>query len=392
MSHSIYIKPLVDGQYQWWGHNDKASAEGELTTFSQQVGNRPVTFLLSGYQVNIERVAFSEAERKHVLKTTDYLLEEQLCEDIDELHICHAEFGSHSIVLAVMRQQLLSDLLAPLLAAKINVEQVLSEPLSLPYRDGGCTVLVDGSGECQLRYGINEGCSVDSALLGFYFDQLQQQKNIEHIICYAESDNPEVLALLEQYGDRIELRPLDQLRQAEPLASAVNLLQGEFSPSIDWSSIWQRWKLVTAVVACAFIANLAVIGAQISAVNNKISGVEQQQQQIFKTVFPSGRYSANPRRRFESELQKFGGGSSSNFLSLLSLVAEPASNDKQLQVKSLNYDAGNQEMNISVVADKFSQLEKLTQAVEERGVSAELLSSNNRDNKVVARMKFKESL
>jgi general secretion pathway protein L len=390
VSHSIFIKPLADGQYQWWGHNVSGSTEGELSTFAQQIGSRAVTFLLSGYLVNLERVEFTEAERKHVLKTTDYLLEEQLSEDVDDLHICHAEFSDNTIVLAVVRYQLLTELLAPLLAAQINVEQVLPEPLALPYREDGCTILIDSSGECQLRYGVNLGCSVDSELLAVYLEQLQQQHGAEHIICYAEAENTDAQALQQCYGDIVELRGLDQLRQAEPLASEVNLLQGDFSPSIDWLSVWQRWKLVAIVAACALIANLAVIGAQISAVNHKISGVEQQQQQIFKTVFPSGRYSGNPRRRFESELQKLGGGGSSNFLALLSMVAEPASNDKQLVVKSLNYDAGSREMNIAVVADKFSQLEKLTQAVEERGVAAELLSSNNRESKVVARIKFKE--
>ncbi|ROS01342.1 type II secretion system protein L (GspL) [Sinobacterium caligoides] len=391
VSDTIIVKQLADGRFQWWGYGEGSlTGEGSLDTLAGLIGSRAVTLLVDGFEVTVERVEFTAPERRHVLKTVDYLLEEQLIEDVESLHIVHADLQDTSIVLGVVSRQYFAVLLAQFEEHNIALAAVLPEPLALPFRDQSLTLAVDQSC-CQLRYGVNLAATVDRSVAVYYLSQLLEQQSYHSIVCYGEEDDALLaeLAAVSDETDDWQQRPLSQLRDGLPMASELNLLQGEYSPSVDWASIWSRWKLPAAIAACALLANLAVVGSQISAVNGKLAALDQQEETLFKEVFPRGRYTGSARRRFESELKGAGGGSGP-FVPLLATIAEPISKDKTVTIKSLSYEASSREVSTSIVADKFSQLEKLVAEAEERGLQAELLSSNNRDGKVAARMKFKE--
>lgn len=122
--------------------------DGLLDDLAAELGqdSADVVLLVPSTDVVLKRLAFTANERRHVLKTARFDLEEQLINDIDELHFAYAKPSESELDVAVVQREKLQGWLQPLQQLQLNVVAVLSTQWALPQTENEWVVIPEGHG------------------------------------------------------------------------------------------------------------------------------------------------------------------------------------------------------------------------------------------------------
>ncbi len=396
------------GQCRWLRYLDSGAAElpahtGDLQDFFAALEHQSAEILmvLNSPAVTVRTVYFEPGDRKHILKTARYELEESLASDVDDLHFAFAKPEEACIDIAVIGRQVLSDLLEPFTAHGVTIAALMPFHQLLPALhdteqaantwlvnadQNGLTVYLGGKQYFTSSYA--------HAHIAWQAATQQQDALPDHIVVY--EDNAEVgtasldsvPAGLASLIDQQHKPWFVDSRWALLRKGAINLLQGEFSPAVAWDKIWHYWRVPTFL----FIAGLCVYTLAAFLQNQRLQAdnvhLRQQMMAVYQQTFPNSQVS-DPEAQMRSQLQKFSGGSvSSAFLPLFYRAAEALNTFEGLNLLNINFDSRNNEMRADLLAKQFQDLEQIRLKLDAAGIAAQLVSSNSVDGSERARMKF----
>jgi len=231
---------------------DDEDARDRLRAALAQQRSRPC-FAVPGADVRLLRMPVSAAEKKHIGKSLPFMLEEQVVEDIEQLHFASVPLDKLELGVAVCaRDKMLA--WQALLEDFPGIRLWLPEPLLLPWREAEWCVVLEG-GDAIVRFDQFGGFTVERELLPIMLAGLAaEQAEPEAIILYGRDQAADTALLPEALRGRIQWRR-GSLRSAmllsEPLPS-INLLQGEFTARLPILRWWREWRMVAAVFAVAF--------------------------------------------------------------------------------------------------------------------------------------------
>ncbi|HHJ16024.1 MAG TPA: type II secretion system protein GspL [Gammaproteobacteria bacterium] len=389
----IRLAPALQGFRDWLLVDEQGQGKGPVQNGAPDAGViaavRRVVVLVPGAEVSLMAAQVPGRNRQRVLRAVPYALEEQLADDVEQLHFAlgGADADDRYPVVVVERNHM--DGWAALLQAQgISASQWVPDILAVPHESDSWSLLVDAD-NVLVRSGEYSGFSVNMENLPMVFTLMQAREETPAAArVYGK-------ALFELEG--IELEFVDEQRVAlEYLARGlmqgpvIDLLQGDYSRREEWGRLLRPWKTSAALL----LAGLVVAGASTGLDYYRLS---QQQEQLtaeiealYRKTFPNARRIVNPRVQMEQQLtalQRKSGGGSTDFLAMLAETANVIRAAKGISVQGASYRDGR--LDLELMADNLQLLDKLKQELIAGGnLQAEIQSATTEaDQKVKSRMR-----
>jgi general secretion pathway protein L len=333
-------------------------------------------------------------------RAVPFALEEQLTEDVDQLSFAIGHRRSNGATsVAVVSRSVLQGWIADLSAAGFEPQAIFPDISFMPENPGQTVLWLEGDRLAVRRPGALpfavELAPVKEALVvaGVISDPLlateeprtEEPKPKESAILYVTRDDwarvqEDFEALLEEFASlKVQLLsdgPLPWLARGMNTADAVNLLQGEFSRTTDYSERWRRWRLAAALAAALLVVHVAAQALQIRQAKHESAALDSQISQVFSSAMPGEKPAADPRRQMQSRLERIrkSGAGPQYFLRTLQTLSGALAATPKTTISALSYRENALDMTVN--APSLAALSQLTQSVGKEGLSAEIQSSN----------------
>ena len=244
-----------------------------------------------------------------------------------------------------------------------------------------------------VRRGEYEGFAAElsslTAMLQLYCDNAETLP--EQVLLYGSEEQqleymPEILkSRVSRCGGGL----VAALKQAKNTV-ALNLLQGEFMPRLPWAKWWQNWRLVAALLVCAFIVEIAVEYHSFSQLQDRNLALRQQIEKRYRSVFPRGNL-VDPEKQMRNQLVKLRGGAQGpGLVSVLNRIGRVVSSQPTATLAAINFNNNSGNIRLSLDAADFGAVESVRTGLSAVGLAAELQNSSAQGAGVRARLRVRE--
>lgn len=339
-----------------------------------------------------------------VLQALPFALEEQLAEDVDQLHFAAgARTVDGRVPAAVVRREVMDDWQQRLVTAGLRPDRMYAESDAI-----GCTpntvslLLQDASSVLAEPDGTLTGVDPEGTegMLDLWGARRGASGEPEpvHMVVYGR---PELLARFEPIFDRLrskleslDLRqlpdgPLPRLAAQIVTAPGVNLLQGTYAPQSGLLALWPAWRMAASLALALAGTVLLVQFAELRGLRRQVADVDGAIDQAFHHVFPDAGPIQDARAQLSSRLRALGSqgpSTSHEFLDVLNVVAQSLS-EVGARVEAVNYRVGSMELRVR--APTVESLDRVQQAVARTGtLKAQIQSANASGEQVVGRLQI----
>ncbi|MCC5794768.1 MAG: type II secretion system protein GspL [Chromatiales bacterium] len=368
-----------------------------------------VTVLLPATTVLRISPELPAAGRSRLLQMLPFALEDQLAEDIDELHFAAGSRSPRdgSVPVAVIRRTHLAELLQRLQEAGIHPHAVVAETDGLPEIPGTALLYVDqAQNRFLLRQASGPLVTAELDLLGslltpgFVAGQAPEAGDTQppppNLVVYADGEFESApwrstelhLASLDEHVMAQGLLP----RLAAQVVSgpAVNLLQGGFARRSGLAMHWPRWRPAAALAAGVLVAALLVNAVEAWHLTRQSAALERVVEEAFRQTFPDERQIRDVRAQLESRRRALGRqpeAASRQFLDSLDVLALALGETSSVRLEAINYRSGSMELRL--LAPDVASLDSVRQRVTAAGrFQAEIQSANAVGDQVQGRMRI----
>jgi len=390
---------LVEGRLAWYPPgagieprwlDDDAARDGLLATLADR--RVAVCFAVPGADTRLLVHPVAPEEKKHLGRSLPFALEEQVAEDVDDLHFACCPLQGEDYAVAITARDRM-DAWRALLADLPGIRSWIPEPLLLPWRAGEWCLVLEGP-TAIVRFGQCGGFSVERELATAMLQGVAAEAGSpDTIVVYGADQDADTALLPQDLRDRVQWRR-GNLCAALMLSDAgpvnLNLLQGAYAPRLPLAQWWHQWRAVAAAFAVAFILQLGATYADyrtLSAQNLALRGAVEAS---YRRAFPSGAV-VDAEKQLQRQLDAVGGtGQGSGFVSLMARVGGAVAGLPGTSISTINYTDKGDEMRLNIVAADFEGVETLRNRIIDAGLDAEMESSSTRGDRVSARLRVKD--
>jgi type II secretion system protein L len=339
--------------------------------------------------VRLSRLEVSDDERKHLAKSLPFMLEEQVAEDIEDLHFAAAPLERNDYAVAVCTRERM-DAWSTLLEEFPGVNQWIPEPMLLPWQPGEWCLVLE-SGRAVVRSGPAEGFSVEREMLPLLLaGALVSGAEPREVIIYGADQGADSALVPASVQDRVQWRHGHfhaALMLSDVAETPLNLRQGDFAPRLPLGRWWRQWRAVAALFAVAFLLHLASTYVDYLSLKRENLALRTAMEQSYRRAYPRGAV-VDPEKQLRRQLEALrGSGQTSGFVSLMSRVGEVIADKPGTTIASINYNDRGDEMRMNIVAGDYEAVEQVRAAINGVGLEAEMESSSAQGDRVRARLR-----
>ncbi|MGB1141071.1 MAG: type II secretion system protein GspL, partial [Halioglobus sp.] len=231
---------LVDGRLAWyppgasqepqWLDDDNARDNLRSALSQRKVG---VCFAVPGMDVRLLSLEVDPGERKHIAASLPFTLEEQVAEDIDDLHFSSCVLDKETLGVAICSRERM-DAWQALLADFSGILRWCPEPLLLPWKTGEWCLVLEGS-EAIVRVDQCEGFTIERDLVSPMLAAAAMSAEPEAIVVYGTDQQADTQLLPEALRERVQWRQGNlyaALLLGESGEVDLNMRQGDYAPRL----------------------------------------------------------------------------------------------------------------------------------------------------------------
>ncbi len=370
---------------------------GPLTLAATQAAGRRLCVLAPPADVLLTQPELPARAGAKLQQIVPYALEEQLADDIEELHFAVGKRPRDSTrtPVAVVSRALMDEWLSMLREAGLSPECLYAESELLPRNPTQATALldddlvivrpVDGVPVCVPVDALDAAVdlvrppapSADEA------DVIVPGPGLG-LIVYATPEDWDrhgyhFEALRERFdGVRVQLLTdgaLALFAQALPSPTAVNLLQGPYTPATSLTAGWRAWRV--AAILLAALVGLHITGqtAQLMVLKRAERALDASIEETFRAAMPGERNALDARRRMEQRLLLLReGGGAEGLLPALGALVQARNDVPDTVVQALSYRDGT--LDLKIAAPDADSLDRMSQSLRGNGWQADLTAGN----------------
>jgi general secretion pathway protein L len=328
-------------------------------------------------------------------KAIPYALEEQLSEDVEDLHFALGPRTEDGQAVAIIKRELLDDWLQAFADHQLIPRAILPDVLALPWREDEWFVGVDDQ-RALIRTGPFTGFACDRENLMILLRAALEEREEKPTNIHLWQCGAPVLAdwsmepprLLRHRCDGSLLQLLAE--GAEP-RNTINLLQGDYSTQTDLTKTLKPWRWAALLLGVLFAVGVTGKIIEKKQLTTQKTALLQQSEQIYRQTFPGVKKVVNPRVQMEQHLKRLRGGddtAQSSFLDLLASSSKIISADKTAKLESIRFR--NNQLDLKVSAKTLSELDALkTRLKTQAGLNAELLNADSGQGKASGNLRIK---
>jgi general secretion pathway protein L len=387
-----------------------ATQSGPLAGAAGAAAGRRVCALVPGSDVLLAEPELPARSGVRLAQLVPYALEEQLADNIDDLHFAlgRRAADSNRTQVAVVARELMNAWLAELRAAGLEPDCLYADSELLPVNPGQAvalleedTVIVRAPGAPPVSLPIDALAeALDIAALppravgtlgvtapppaAEGADESAAGDAARGLILYSgtaewQQHSAQVEAARAPFASvKVQLLsdgPLALFAQQLPGTAAINLLQGAYARKSSRAAGLSAWR-VAAMLLIAFVA-LHLVGkaAELRVLKAREHEVDASISDTFHRAMPAEPGTTDARRRMEQRLAAVrNGGGSSGLLGALQAVAQARGGSAGTSVQSLNFHDGLLELTLN--APDAASLDHLSQQLRNGGWQADLVGGN----------------
>ena len=328
----------------------------------------------------------SADERKHLASSLPYMMEEQVADDVDDLHFVSAPVSEESFLVAFTRKVQMATWIDALPGSD-ELKLFSPEALCLPIQGGECCIVINGD-EAILRWSESQGARVDLSLLSVIIDSLPDMPS--SLVIYGTDREAVVAHLSDEQASLVDWRQggWGALLMLSNASAPINLRQGPFAPRLPIGKWWSIWKTVAIAAGLAMTLQFVADLSQYQTLKSRNLELRSAIQDSYRKANPRGAV-VDVEKQLNRQLSEFAGGDGVAAFTprLVDVVTATLAHDGR--VTSVNYSAG--QLRLNLTADNFAAVERIRQELEQSGLKATLETSNARGDEVRARLRVEVS-
>lgn len=406
MAEKIFARQTIDGLWQWrranadgqWYSDVYHTGDDEALAESLAGKSVPVTLLIPGQDVVVCELEVDAQEKRHLAKLLPFELEEQVIENIDDIHLAFGTLTENLVPVCYASTRLIADALEELTAQGLDVRTVAADYLCLRRLNNGVTIIREAN-RVVVRTGEYTGFAVETFLAPQVLAEQQTALDFTATISLVAEDETALAELrswlpevwTQENGPEIseEIGSFwDWLDLAE--APSINMRSGAFSRQLPLKRWLEVWKIPMIAVAAAYLIAVAITFAQYQVAKQEQRVLVDQMNDVYLQAVPNGRR-GDPEGALRALVKNLKGGAEpTNLMALINGVASTMKSVAGITVSSFRYNSDQRELTLNIEAGSFEDLERLRSTVTEKGFVAELLRVEARGDKQSARMKVAE--
>jgi general secretion pathway protein L len=414
MPHTLLLRLPTPGREdtEWLSIDDTGVAEatrqrGPLSLAAAVARTAKVIVLAPATQILLAEPELPPGSGVKLARAVPFALEEQLTEDIDDLVFA---LGKRPAVggtpVAVVSRDVLQGWMSELTSAGIDPTAVYADMSLLPPNPGQTVLWLENNRLSvrrpnKLPFAV-ELTPVTEALIvaGVIHDPLTGEiptELPEHAILYATREDwaavqDEIEGLVERFASiKIQLLPdgpLPWLARSLVNTDAVNLLQGEFARTKDYSASLLRWRTAAALAGGLLFVHLAAEAVQLQHAKHESAALDTQIAEEYSKVMPAVPMQ-DARRQMQTLLDRIrhSGPGAQQFLHTLQALGTAMAGTPNTTLDALSFHEGTLDM--KVTAQSLAAVSQISQVITKQGLTAEIQSSSPVGSGVEAHMQLR---
>ncbi|MGB1580202.1 MAG: type II secretion system protein GspL [Nevskiales bacterium] len=409
MSESFFLRLRpAPGTAQWCvghanllpAHNDQirsGTVEEALDAAVAHNNAQRLILIVPATDIVLSTVQLPIRQTSKLLQAVPYALEDQLAEDVEDLHFAISQRQEDgSVAVASVAQDTLTEWLAPLNERGITAQAVIPEMLCLPAvgADSGWQVLLEGQ-DCIVRTGLHNGfCCHVSELQDFLSMAQGDSESPEglrlRLFQVAGSHEPELAGLVADI-EKVTLKAGLACLMPQSITQNINLLQGEFASEPSYER-WARPLKLTAILFITWgLLATVYLGLQSWQLSSQLQSLQDENSTRFGQMFPEVTRIVDMRAQGEQKLRELReGGSSAGLFALLDATAQAIGKLPDLKVQEVQLR--DTTLYLSLTATSIQTLDKLkTHFADQPAWTLEVQSANAGTDGVQIRASLKGS-
>ena len=381
-----------DGPVEW----QLVAADGTCTVGCHALAELPgetqgarIVVMVPATDVTLSKVTLPPVKRSQQRQAALFALEDQLIDDISELHAALGERSKEGVLpLAVVSRMQLDEWLERFAHHHLRPEELTIDLLMLPHSDNEWSVLWEDDG-VRIRTGALSGIGFEPELWSLLWPRLlaetggQRPKRLRVFDARTNSEAalplddalPEGEVMVIPHASGMKWLALD-----ENTKHPFNLLQGDYSRREQWGRRLRPWRPAAAL----FLIWLSIQGGlslfEMRSLRNQETQLGVQMEELYRKSFPDARKVVDPRLQMEQKLAALKSGDS-GFMKL-AVNAAPAL--RNTMVKGMRYQEGVLEIDLSL--PNMAALDDLRAALAAKGLQVDIGNATQQDGKVESRL------
>lgn len=384
---------------------------GSLNEAAEQAAGARVSVLAPGEDVLLAQVELPAMKPQRLAKAVPFALEEQLAEDVEDLHVAVGRRDAQGWVAnAVVARSTLDSWLAQLKAAGLQPDVVSPEIFGVPWDEDseadGWSMMVNGT-RALLRTGAQTGLAFDAGnlvpIVRACLDASDETSpaKLSVVACgdsaFADTEaHRQLAALCEQRAVELSLRQPDEacsvvMAQGFNEQNAINLLQGDYSRKEQLEKLLRPWRPALILAGVWLLLQVGMLTVEYNRLSALNADQKSQIESVYREAFPQARKIVNPKVQMERGLEKLrGGGASEGFLALLAQAGAVLKDTQGAQLSTLRFKGNKLDLDIEM--PNLQALDKLKQRlVDEARLKVEIVSASSREGKVESRLSLQSA-
>ncbi len=381
---------------------------GTLEQAAQMAATRRVGVLVPGDEVLLTDAQLPAKSGAKLQQIVPFALEEQLAEDIDDLHFAigtRAAAGNTAPV-AVVAKSTLAAWLARLEQAGIKANSLYVESSLLPSAPGQITALLVGDTITLRLAGVAPVAMpadpISAALEladGLRTDKMEglEPPPLGLVLYATQADwagrQDEVDALRDRFTSvKVQLLPsgpLALLAQQISTPDAINLLQGDYTPKSQSGVTWSSWRWAAVLAGVLLATHVGWRAFELSRLKKAERELDATIAQVFQQSMAGEAPGSNPRKKMEDRLLaiRSGQGASGGMLRTLGALAQARGASPGASIQGFTFRQG--AMELRVTAPDAAALDAVAQQLRANGWQADLTSGGAAGDAYQGRLQVK---
>jgi general secretion pathway protein L len=361
---------------------------GPLSLAAARVGGRRVVVLVPGSEVLLAEPEVPVRAGAKLTQLVPYALEEQLADDIDDLHFAIGRrSGSQQVPVAVVARTLMDEWLGALRSAGIEPDVLAVDSELLPHDPGHSVALLEEE-VVVVRPPAGAPITLPIEALTEALGAVQSppemgEGGVRGLILYTgaadwHQHSQQVEPHRERFdGIKIQLLPSDALAlfaQQLPQAALINLLQGSYAPASSGGASFGAWRVAAALLLGFIGLHVAGKAAELQLLSSHEKKLDTSIRETYRMAMQGETSVSDARRLMEQRLAAVR-GNSTGLLAALEALVQARSSVPGSTVKSLNFHNGLIELKIA--APDASSLDRMSAALRSGGWQADFQGGNH---------------
>ncbi len=368
---------------------------GSFADAAPIAGERTLVVIAPGSSITLAKPELPVKSGSRVAQVVPYAMEESLAGEVEQFQFAIGPTDAAGATLvAAMRREELRGWLDALQGAGLDPQAIVPDMLCVPDNPGKTVAVID-AGQLLVRPPGQLPFALDAEPLTEAFALAGLEGDDRHVHLYVSQQDwqhsREMIEALREVTGSLELQLLPDgalplLASEAVRTDALSLMQGSFARRTGWRAEWQRWRIAAFLAVAALALHVGVRGYDLVRLSGEQQRLDAAIEQAARIALPDIERIDDPRAQIEQRLAGGGAADAGGLLAQLAAVGGALAGAPGPTVESLGWR--DRSLELHLVAANQEAIARFAQAVNQRGLTADVASTAPGDKGIEAQVRI----